>query len=125
MKRYIRAWYTGEPSMAEYGKFMSDRHKHMQEMYAPFAVEDISFNPCSVNSTGYRITLEDAFNSSEWIADMKGNSFADKSYDLYGPFYPGEINSWGDLSRHKPIANGFNSLGSVMNYLFTELDIET
>ena len=39
MKRYIRAWYTGEPSVSEYGELLQKRYEYMQDRYYPFVMD--------------------------------------------------------------------------------------
>ena len=126
-KSKIYSWYVGEPSAAEYGEALSEGHRRMQERYAPFRVSDVYFNSWSTNLSGYRITLKgDNINTAgelEWIAHRDSSSF-NKSYKLYGPFYPNEIQSLHELFNTQPLDETFRSLNSVMTYLFEEYDIE-
>lgn len=120
MKRYVRAWYTGEPSVSEYGDFLQKRHERMQDRYYPFNVRDINFAwKWAITTTGYRITLD----NKEWIADYKGSDF-NKTLILYGPYAPNQIKDWPDLKSDKKIREGFKSIDSVISYLYETEDVE-
>lgn len=122
MKRYIRAWYTGEPSASEYGELLQKHYESMQERYYPFKVRDINFDwRWAVTITGYRITLD----NKEWIADYKyKSSESNKTLTLYGPYTPGQVKDRADLKSDKKIQEGFKSLEGVISYLFVEEDVE-
>ena len=120
MKRYIRAWYTGEPSAREYGEFMQKRYERMQDRYYPFKVRDINFAwKWAIKITGYRITLDD----KEWIANYEGSS-SHETLTLYGPYKPAQVRDWSDLKPDKKIREGFKSIDSVISYLYEAEGVE-
>lgn len=127
MKRYINsANYiesVTEPSASEYGRFLSEANKRMQDRYAPFKLKATYFCRGRSNSTGYRIQL----GSDEWIADNGGEDSwnSDYGYELYGAFNIDEIKSWSELFRYKPLVNTkFKTIDSVMTYLFNNVDTD-
>lgn len=121
MKRYVKAWYTGEPSGYEYGKALSEGHKRLQDRFEPFAIRDTYMTRGSANSDGYRITLDD---DNEWILHKSGGTW-DSHYDLYGPFEANQIRDLSTLfNRFKDRKLGrFDKLDSAMTYLFQDEEI--
>ncbi len=122
MKRYIRAWYTGEPSASEYGEFMTQRHKKMQDRYYPFQVNDAYLDRHSLNSSGYRISLP---SGETWVAYRVGDVLSPKGYKLYGPYTNSRIRSSFDLKDIDLTTDKlFNGIDSVISYLYETEDIE-
>ena len=120
MKRYVKAWYTGEPSGYEYGKALSEGYKRLQDRFDPFAIKPTYMTTGSANSDGYRITLYDTV---EWILHKSGGTW-DSHYDLYGPFDAGQIKTSGALYRSKDNKLGeFKGLDSAMSYLFKDGEV--
>ena len=111
-----------EPSAYEYGKALSDAKKRLDDRYEPFELTRTYFCQGRTNSTGYRITYYD---DNEWIADNGGEDSwnSDYGFKLYGPFVPGQIKSWSQLFKYKPI-DKFKTIDSVMTYLFNNADID-
>lgn len=122
MKRYIRAWYTGEPSASDYGKFMTQRHKEMQDRYYPFQVNDTYLDRHSLNSSGYEISLP---SGETWIAERIGDVLSPKGYKLYGAYINPKIRSSFDL-KDTDLATDkiFNNINSIISYLYETEDIE-
>ena len=122
MKRYIRAWYVGEPSASEYGEFMDQRRKKMHDRYYPFQVDDAYLNRYSLNASGYTISLP---SGETWIADREGDVLSPKGYKLYGPYTNSRIRSALDLKDTDLTTNKiFNSIDSIISYLYEMEDIE-
>jgi hypothetical protein len=122
MKRYIRAWYVGEPSASEYGEFMTQRHKKMQDRYYPFKVKDAYLSRRSLNSSGYEISLP---SGETWIAYRVGDVLSPKGYKLYGAYINPKIRSSFDL-KDTDLATDkiFNNINSIISYLYETEDIE-
>lgn len=122
MKKYIRAWYTGEPSASEYGEFMTQRHKKMQDRYYPFRVNDVYLNSHSLNASGYEISLP---SGETWIADRVGDVLSPKGYKLYGAYINPRIRSTFDL-KDTDLATDriFNGIDSIISYLYETEDVE-
>lgn len=87
MKRLVYSWNVSEPSSAELGHAISEGNRSRNEKFAPFQISNTYMNSTSVNSTGYRITLD---TSNEWILDASSSTW-NPIYKLYGPFDAGTI----------------------------------
>ena len=125
----INAWSTTEPSASEYGDFMDDRRKRLNDRFAPFQIKDTYMTRGLANSDGYRITLDvdpqyDEYGPyggayEEWILHYNR---AQDTYELYGSFEPGDIQDTITLFKYKPIKK-VKSLNEAMTYLFNNVDI--
>ena len=122
MKRYIKAWYTGEPSASEYGELIEQGRKKMQDRYYPFKVDFAYLNRYSLNTSGYTISLP---SGETWIAYRVGDVLSPKGYKLYGPYINSRIRSSFDLKDIDLTTDKiFNSIDSVISYLYEVEDIE-
>ena len=119
MKRLVYSWSTAEPSSVELGRAISEGNRRRNEKFAPFEISNTYMNRWSLNSTGYRITLDD----TEWILNEVSSRSWNPLYQLYGPFDAGVIETWNQLHKYEPIGD-FKNLNSAMTYLFENTDVE-
>lgn len=127
--RYISAY--SEPSAVEYGRFIAEGMRNLNNRFQPFKISNTYMTRTTVNSDGYRITLDvgprydeygprEDFAYEEWILHRDSTS---RDYELYGPFEPGEIKDLVTLFRNKPLKEHVKGLDSAMTYLFENVDI--
>ena len=124
MKRYINAYYVGEPSASEYGEFIDQAHKKMQERYYPFTVTYAYLSEFYANSSGYWISLP---NGDTWVADMLGDPLHPKGYKLYGAYVNPKKwlhSNFGLKDDALATDQVFKSIDSIMTYLFETEGIE-